>query len=127
MYNANLHVLHVAKEESRDGAAPELEIRDFVKKILPFQKKVVENVRYGQPYREIVNYARDEDIDLIVITTHGRTGLTHMVMGSVAEKIVRFSPVPVLTIKPPKDGAEVFSDASAKNNSAEKAISEYST
>jgi len=125
MYNANLHILHVAKEEHHNGAAPELEIRDFVKKILPYQKKIVESVRYGQPYREIVDYARAEDIDLIVIATHGRTGLTHMVMGSVAEKIVRFSPVPVLTIKPAKDGAEIFSDDSSKRLALEKDLSEH--
>ena len=48
---------------------------------------------------EIIKTAKDKNIDLIVIGTHGRTGLAHMLIGSVAEKIVRKAPCPVLTIK----------------------------
>ena len=43
--------------------------------------------------------ARDKNIDLIVIGTHGRTGLAHMIIGSVAEKVVRKAPCPVLSVK----------------------------
>jgi nucleotide-binding universal stress UspA family protein len=46
-----------------------------------------------------MDYARDHDIDLIVMGTHGRSGLAHLVMGSVAERVVREAPCPVLTIK----------------------------
>lgn len=56
----------------------------------------------GEPYREIVKFAQEKNVDLIVISTHGRTGILHVLMGSVAEKIVRYSPVPVLTVKPEK-------------------------
>ena len=49
---------------------------------------------------EIIDYARDQSIDLIVIGTHGRSGLMHVLLGSVAERIVRKSPCPVLTVKP---------------------------
>jgi universal stress protein A len=49
---------------------------------------------------EISNYARKHDVDLIVISTHGRTGLAHVIMGSVAETIVRTGPCPVLTVRP---------------------------
>lgn len=52
----------------------------------------------GEPYRSIMNAAAD--VDLIVLATHGRTGLEHLVIGSVAEKVVRHAPVPVLTIRP---------------------------
>jgi len=53
----------------------------------------------GDPFTEIVRYAAENHIDLIIMGTHGRTGLKHMFMGSVAEKVVRYSPQPVLTVK----------------------------
>ncbi len=53
----------------------------------------------GRPFLEIVNYARDSGVDLIVIATHGRTGLKHVLFGSVAEKVVRQAPCPVLVVK----------------------------
>jgi universal stress protein A len=61
---------------------------------------VARRVVVGIPYRKIVDVAEEEKIDLIVMTTHGRTGLSHLMMGSVAEKIVRTAPCPVLTIRP---------------------------
>jgi nucleotide-binding universal stress UspA family protein len=61
---------------------------------------VARRVVVGTPYRKIVEVAEEEKSDLIVMTTHGRTGLSHLVMGSVAEKIVRTAPCPVLTIRP---------------------------
>ena len=118
MYNARLHVLHVVKDpppltmrhtiSGAENIPPyrhiptEDDLGKFVERWLTRQPKVIQAVKYGQPYKEIVRYAHDEDIDLIVIATHGRTGLTHLLMGSVAEKIVRFSTIPVLTVKPPK-------------------------
>jgi len=53
---------------------------------------------WGNPSREILNKARREKADLIVMGTHGRSGLPHLVLGSVAEKTVRLSPIPVLTV-----------------------------
>jgi universal stress protein A len=61
---------------------------------------VARRVAVGIPYRKIVEVAEEEKADLIVMTTHGRTGLSHLVMGSVAEKIVRTAPCPVLTMRP---------------------------
>jgi nucleotide-binding universal stress UspA family protein len=58
-------------------------------------------VRVGVDSREIIDYAAKHDIDLIVMATHGRTGLAHVLLGSVAEKVVRKAPCPVLTIKHP--------------------------
>ncbi|HQU31204.1 MAG: universal stress protein [Planctomycetia bacterium] len=55
----------------------------------------------GIPFQEINNAATAVDADLIVIGTHGRTGLSHAVMGSVAEKVVRKAPCPVLTVRIP--------------------------
>jgi nucleotide-binding universal stress UspA family protein len=56
-------------------------------------------VTWGEPVEEIVAYARDHAVDLIVVATHGRTGLSHVLLGSVAERIVREAPCPVLTIR----------------------------
>ena len=57
-------------------------------------------VRRGNPYDEITTYAKDENVDLIVMATHGRTGLAHVLLGSVAEKVVQHADIPVLTVKP---------------------------
>jgi universal stress protein A len=62
--------------------------------------KVVRRVVVGIPYRRIVEVAEAEKFDLIVMATHGRTGLSHLFMGSVAERVVRTAPCPVLTIRP---------------------------
>ena len=57
----------------------------------------------GSPTDDLVKYAKDNKIDLVVMGTHGRTGLTRLLMGSVAEGVVRRSPCPVLTIKQPAE------------------------
>jgi nucleotide-binding universal stress UspA family protein len=62
--------------------------------------RVVRATREGHPFVEIIRYAKDESIDLIVMGTHGRSGISHLLMGSVAEKVVRKSPCPVLTVRP---------------------------
>lgn len=53
----------------------------------------------------ICHYAEKEDVDMIVLSTHGRTGLAHLLIGSVAERVVRHAPCPVLTVRTP-EGAE---------------------
>jgi len=57
-------------------------------------------VREGEPSKEIVEYANEDDIDLIAIGTHGRGGFERALLGSVTDKVVRTSPVPVLTVGP---------------------------
>ena len=54
------------------------------------------------PADEITDYARDASIELIVIGTHGRTGVSHLLVGSVAERVVRTAPCPVLTVRYPE-------------------------
>jgi nucleotide-binding universal stress UspA family protein len=53
----------------------------------------------GAPWQEILRAVADEGADLVVMGTHGRRGVHHVLMGSVAEKVVRMSPVPVLTVR----------------------------
>jgi universal stress protein A len=60
----------------------------------------------GTPYYKIIEVAQAAKVDLIVMATHGRTGLSHLVMGSVAERVVRMAPCPVLTIRPTSASAE---------------------
>ena len=57
----------------------------------------------GAAANAIVNFAQEKKADCIVITTHGRTGVSHLVFGSVAERIVRLAPCPVFTVKLAKD------------------------
>jgi universal stress protein A len=56
-------------------------------------------VRLGNPYSEIVGVAKSRNIDLIIISTHGRTGLKHVFLGSTAESVVRYAPCPVLVVR----------------------------
>jgi nucleotide-binding universal stress UspA family protein len=55
--------------------------------------------RSGTPYQQITDVAKELNMDLIVISTHGYTGLMHVLMGSTAERIVRHAPCPVLTVR----------------------------
>lgn len=61
----------------------------------------IELISGGSEFVEIVRYARDHAIDMIVMGTHGRGAIAHMLMGSVAEKVVRKAPCPVLTVRHP--------------------------
>jgi nucleotide-binding universal stress UspA family protein len=58
-------------------------------------------IRFGRPHDEITKLAEEAKCDLIIMGTHGRTGLAHLLVGSVAERVVRTSKVPVLTVPMP--------------------------
>ncbi|KOX92410.1 universal stress protein UspA [Haloarcula rubripromontorii] len=60
---------------------------------------VVTEIAEGNPHEEILSYVSEHGIDMVIMGTHGRTGLDRVVMGSVAERVVRRSPVPVLTVR----------------------------
>lgn len=57
-------------------------------------------VRFGEPAEEIVAYAEETNVDLIAMATHGRTGLKRLMLGSVAERVLLSSPVPLLLVRP---------------------------
>jgi len=115
-YGAELHVMHVVPNMTyftpyesfltpENLVAIERNIQDEVEndfaKLLKDQnvptKKVI---RTGVPFVEIIDYAKSESIDLIVMGTHGRGSIEHILIGNVAEKVVRKSPCPVMTIRP---------------------------
>ena len=74
------------------------------------ERRTVSTVKVGFAVEEIVEYARDCTIDLIVVGTHGLKGISHLLMGSVAEKLVRIATCPVLTVHP--QGHQFLIDAS---------------
>ena len=80
------------------------EIRDALAKMVEGVKGLdVEClVALGHPFNEIIRTAKDVEADVIIMATHGRTGFQNMLIGSVAEKVVRHAACPVLTIKPHK-------------------------
>jgi nucleotide-binding universal stress UspA family protein len=58
-------------------------------------------LRSGSPFVEVVRYAREENVDIVVLGTHGRGAIAHMLLGSVAERVVRKAHCPVLTVRQP--------------------------
>jgi len=94
--DARLHVIHVVPPAS-DTPNP-LEELARVAKTLGDKVGVETALATGQTGRTIVEYARDKHMDLIVMGTHGRTGISHALLGSVAEMVVRLAPCPVLTV-----------------------------
>ena len=88
----------------RDPAEAALaQLRDL---IISFEGPWEVEVATGHPAETIVRVARERGADLIVMNTHGRTGLPHVLLGSVAERVVRAAPCPVLTVKRPDAGRQ---------------------
>jgi universal stress protein A len=74
--------------------------RDLAKITKKIDIPVKEAIRTGITFVEIIDYVKTENIDLVIMGTHGRSGIEHVLIGSVAEKIVRKAPCPVMTIRP---------------------------
>jgi universal stress protein A len=77
-----------------------LDLAQILPETQDVKMEVTRQVVVGPPYRKIVEVAEAEKVDLIVMATHGRTGLGHLVLGSVAERVVRTASCPVLTMRP---------------------------
>ncbi|HEX9870129.1 MAG TPA: universal stress protein [Candidatus Tectomicrobia bacterium] len=75
------------------------ELQDFADKNLKDTVAVQVKVAVGRPAEEILCVAREEKVDLIVMGTHGHTGLRHLLLGSVAEAVTRHAPCPVFTVR----------------------------
>ena len=96
MYEQEVPLMKVELDQS---ARKQLEKKLLAEVPEEIQNRVETTILFGVPFLEIIMAARDKNIDLIVIGTHGRTGLAHMIIGSVAEKVVRKAPCPVLSVK----------------------------
>jgi len=97
-FNADIHLLYVVeKGKGRNPQDAEAiarrEMQKFIAEHINEYTCIGQIILHGDAAEEIVNYARNNAIDMIVIATHGRTGLKHIVMGSIAEKVVRSSTV----------------------------------
>ncbi|MGH8056178.1 MAG: universal stress protein [Candidatus Entotheonellia bacterium] len=86
-------------EEARDYIA------DLAERLREGEVKITARTRWGDPVEEILAYVDEGHIDLITMTTHGRTGLKRWVLGSVAEHVLRRAPVPVLLVRAPEHAA----------------------
>ncbi|WP_135854973.1 universal stress protein [Halorussus salinus] len=113
-YDATVHVLAVADSRNRfespsGGVAAEAweesereratQAASETAARLPDEVPVEEVVESGVPKSAILEYVEEADADVVVMGTHGRTGLDHYLIGSVTEKVVRASPVPVMTVR----------------------------
>ncbi len=78
-----------------------------IKKYFPDDLRVTSRLVHGLPFKEIIETCRQEKADLIVLATHGLTGLNHIIFGSTAEKVVRKSVCPVLVVRDPSHKYEL--------------------
>ncbi|MFN3739947.1 MAG: universal stress protein [Thermodesulfovibrionales bacterium] len=117
-YNASLYMIHVIYDINQASGlhVPHVNLDQLYSEIESVAKKELERfgleelrgmnvqreVLRGVPYEEIVKYAEKNQIDLIVIGTHGRKGLEKIFFGSTAEQVVRKAPCAVLTVRLPK-------------------------
>ncbi len=105
-YHARVYVLHVLDpghgrgpvEDPADGPARERAERFVAEAVAGFPVEV--EIRKGKPFVEIIRFARERDVDLIVLCAHGQGGGSFSWIGSTAERVVRKSPCPVLTVRP---------------------------
>jgi nucleotide-binding universal stress UspA family protein len=77
-----------------------VELDNLVNALIGESSTVKTIVRTGKPYLEIIKTAAEEDIDIIIIATHGHSGVEHLLFGGTTEKVVRKAPCPVLIVRP---------------------------
>lgn len=115
-YEATIHVMSAVDPRTLDNAAHYEQVRDdrvthvhsICETLSESDLSTREEVRSEIPYEAILAYADEQDIDLIVMGTHGRTGVERYLLGSVTEKVVRLSDIPVLTVGATDDGSVTY-------------------
>jgi nucleotide-binding universal stress UspA family protein len=110
--DSELHVIHVLRGQKLDELSSQLrskvdEVRAHVSHICapplgtdPYSQEIVVHIRIGEPAAALHQAAVDIDADMIVVGTHGRTGVEKLILGSVAEELVRTAHVPVMVAHP---------------------------
>jgi len=96
---ASIHLMHVRADASGNVDDEERRLAEFVSRCHAEAIVVTSQIGAGQPAAAIVEAAADRSVDLIVLGTHGRQGVAHLILGSVAERVVRTAPCPVLTVR----------------------------
>jgi len=99
--------MSISKLEQEMVLGSERKLEEFVQEHFPDNRVTKASVIVGDPAEEIVKYVNEEKMDLIVIGTHGRKGLEKVFFGSVAERVIKTSPVPVLSINPWRKRADL--------------------
>lgn len=121
LFDAELHVLHIVTpplapdisitlpadvptdyNDDRLLAACRQRLDDLVNELFADVPRLVSDTFIGHPWSGICDYAERHHMDLLVVSTHGRTGLQHVLIGSTAERIVQHAPCPVLVVKNPE-------------------------
>ncbi len=97
--NVPIQSANVLEQTQQIEEAARQELQQWMADDLAEVERVVRTTRKGEPFVEIVRYTREHNIDLITIGTHGRSGLVHTLIGSVAERVVRKAACPVLTVR----------------------------
>ena len=110
--DGEVHIVHVVAphfallEKSREQARETLMLEEAEEELGRIRKddygnsaQVVTQVLVGPPVPKLVEYAKQQQIDLILLATHGRTGIEHLMIGSVAEKLARYAPCSVLVFR----------------------------
>jgi len=110
--DSELHIVHVVAphfaliDKMREQARETLMVEEAEEELARIRKddcgnsaRVVTQVMVGPPIPKLVEYAKEQQIDLILLATHGRTGIEHLMIGSVAEKLVRAAPCSVLVFR----------------------------
>ena len=112
-FKANIILLHIAEAIPYDASdslivvegwptlhkIAQARLNEVRKKLVAKGLAVKTHMLLGSPYREIVGKAKQEKADMIVMGTHGRRGVDHFLLGSVAEKVVRLAGCPVVTVR----------------------------
>jgi len=110
-FEASVHVISVVDDRARSGRLAEAQAQDAVSTLeeLVEQESDIScrsSIERGSPYEAVLSYASETDIDLIVMGTHGRRGLSRALLGSVTERVIRLSNDPVLAVPPHAMGRE---------------------
>jgi len=135
-HGATAHTLYVVNTASYAGlpmesswegvdellrADAEAAVEDVERLAANYDVPVSSATTEGSPSRRIVEYAEANDCDLIVMATHGRGGIDRLLLGSVTEKVVRSSAIPVLTVRIGEVGEAADAEAATTENASEEA------